>query len=70
MSNKVTPFRRPSPLKAETATDGRIVFEIGADRFAVDYSITELNQKTAQVIPIQRNAVAKKPCHAGAFKRS
>jgi hypothetical protein len=27
--------------------DGRpIVFEVGADRFAIDYAITELNQKT------------------------
>jgi hypothetical protein len=70
MSNKVTPFRHPSPLKREMAIDGRIIFEIGADRFAVDYAITELNQKPAQVIPIQRNATAKKPGHAGALKRS
>ena len=59
MSKKVTPFRRPSPMKAETPIDGRIVFEIGPDRFAIDYAITELNQKPAQVIPIQRKATAK-----------
>ena len=70
MSNKVTPFRRPSPLKAETPLDGRIVVEVGADRFAIDYAITELNQQPAQVIPIQRNAMAKGPRHAGALKRS
>ena len=61
MSNKVTPFRHPSPLKAETPIADRIIFEIGTDRFAVDYAITELNQKPAQVIPIQRNGVPKKP---------
>jgi hypothetical protein len=64
MSNKVTPlkvipFRRPSQLQADTPIDGRIVFEVGADRFAIDYAITELNQKSAQVIPIQRKATAK-----------
>jgi hypothetical protein len=36
MSNKVTPFRHPSPLKAETPIDGRIVFEVGPDRFAME----------------------------------
>jgi hypothetical protein len=61
MSNKVTPFRHPSPLKGETPIADRIIFEIGADRFAVDFAITELNQKPAQVIPIQRNAMPKKP---------
>jgi hypothetical protein len=71
MSNKVTPFRRSSPLKAETPIDGpRIVFEVGADRFAIDYAITELKQKPAQVIPIQRRAMAKKPRHAGALRRT
>ena len=59
MSKKVTLFRRPSLLKAETPIDGRIVFEVGADRFAIDYAITELNQKPAPVIPIQRKATAK-----------
>ena len=59
MSNKVTPFRHPLPLKAETLIDGRIVFEVGRDRFAIDYVIRELNQKPAQVIPIQRKATAK-----------
>jgi len=70
MSNKVTPFRRPSPLKAETAIDGRIVFEVGPDRFAIDYAITELNRKPAPVTPIQRKAMAKEPSHARALRRS
>jgi hypothetical protein len=70
MSKTVTPFLRPSPLKAETPIDGRIIFEVGADRFAIDYAITELNQKPAQVIPIQRKAMAKEPRHAGALRRS
>ena len=59
MSNKVTPFQRPFLLKAETPIDGRIVFEVGADRFAIDYVIRELNQKPTQVIPIQRKATSK-----------
>ena len=70
MSNNVTPFRRPSPLTAETPIDGRIVFEVGPDRFAIDYAITELNQKPAPVIPIQRKARARKPRHTGALRRS
>jgi hypothetical protein len=67
MSNKVTPFQRPSPLKAEAPIDGRIVFEVGRDRFAIDYAITELNQKPAQVIPMPRKAKAR---HTGALGRS
>ena len=63
MSKKVTPFRRPSPIKAETPIDGRIVFEIGPDRCAIYYAITELNQKPAQVIPIQRKGQGKEPRH-------
>jgi hypothetical protein len=59
MSKKVTPFRGPSSLKAQTPMEGRIIFEVGPDRFAIDYAITELNQKPAQVIPIQRKAEAK-----------
>ena len=56
MSNKVTPFRRRSRVEA---IDGRIVFEVGPDRFAIDYAITELNPSPAQVIPIQRKAMAR-----------
>ena len=59
MSNKVTAFRRPSSLKAETPNDCRIVFEVGADWFAIDYAITGLNQKPAQVIPILKTVIAK-----------
>ena len=59
MSNKVTPFRRRSRLEAETPIDDRIVFEVGPNRFAIDYAITELNQKPAHVIPIQRKAMAR-----------
>ena len=61
MSNKVTSFRSRPSLKAETPIDGRIVFEVGPDRFAIDYAITELNQKPAQVIPILKKAIAKSP---------
>jgi hypothetical protein len=70
MSNKVTPFLRRSRLKAKTPINGQIVFEVGPDRFAIDYTITKLNQKPAQVIPIQRKAMAKEPRHAGALRRS
>ncbi len=54
MSNKVTLFWRPSPLKAETPIEGRIVFEVGPDRFA----ITELNQK-----PLALSGVLLRPLH-------
>ncbi len=70
MSNKVTAFLRPLPLKEETPTDGRIVFEVGLDRFAINYAITKLNQRPAQVIPIQRKAMAKEPSRADALRRS
>jgi uncharacterized protein (DUF362 family) len=48
-------------VAVETPIEGRIVCEVGPDRFAIDYAITELNQKPAQVIPIQRKSVAKEP---------
>lgn len=39
--------------------DGRIVFEVGVHWFALDYVR----------IPIQRKAMAKDPCHAGAAQK-
>ena len=39
--------RSCAPAAERADADGRpIVFEVGADRFAIDYAITELNQKT------------------------
>ena len=70
MSKKVTPFRRPSPMKAETPIDGRIVFEVGADRFAIDYAITELNQKPAQVIRLREMLWQRYAATPGALRRS
>jgi hypothetical protein len=54
MPNKVTPFPRLPDLLAETPIDRRIICEIGADRFAIEFTITELNPQRSQVIPIQK----------------
>jgi len=54
MPNKVTPFPRPSELLAKTPVNQRIICEIGADRFAIEFTVTALNPEPAQVIPIQK----------------
>jgi hypothetical protein len=54
MPNKVTPFPRGPEFQAETPIGQRIICEIGADRFAIEFTITELNPERAQVIPIQK----------------
>jgi hypothetical protein len=54
MPNKVTPFPRGPEFQAETPIGQRIICEIGGDRFAIEFTITELNPEPAQVIPIQK----------------
>ena len=54
MPNEVTPFLRPPELPAETPITGRIICQIGADRLAIEFNITQLSPKGVQVIPIQK----------------
>jgi hypothetical protein len=54
MPNKVTPFPRGPEFQAETPIGQRIICEIGAERFAIEFTITQLSPEPAQVIPIQK----------------
>ena len=54
MPNEVTPFLRPPELPAETPITRRIICQIGADRLAIEFNITELSPERVQVIPIQK----------------
>jgi len=54
MPNKVTPFPRPPDLPAKKRITRRIICQIGADRLAIEFSITQLHPERAQVIPIQK----------------
>ena len=54
MPNKVTPFPRGPEFQAETPIGQRIICEIGAERFAIEFTIAELNPERAHVIPIQK----------------
>ena len=54
MPNKVTPFSRGPEFQAETPIGQRIICEIGAERFAIEFTITQLSPEPAQVIPIQK----------------
>ena len=51
---KSLPFPRPPELPAETPITRRIICQIGADRFAIEFTITQLNPERAHVIPIQK----------------
>jgi hypothetical protein len=42
-------------LLAKTPVNQRIICEIGGDRFAIEFTITELNLEPAQVIPIRKS---------------
>jgi len=51
---KSLPFPRPPELPAETPITRRIICQIGADRLAIEFNITELSPERVQVIPIQK----------------
>jgi hypothetical protein len=53
------PLHDPEPL---ATTHARVIFCVGDDRFAIDFSstVTELRLQPAEVIPIEKNRSAKR----------
>jgi hypothetical protein len=55
MKNKVTQFPQPSRGKPEVPIDKpQIIFSLGDQRFAVQYTVMQVHRKQAEVIPIQK----------------
>ena len=55
MKNKVTQF--PQPRRAATevpSDDAMILFSLGERRFAIQWTVTELSAKPAEVISMQK----------------
>jgi hypothetical protein len=64
MPTKPTPFLHPNPLHEPellATSHSRVIFCVGGDRFAIDFTgtVTELKPQPADVIPIKRNARRK-----------
>jgi hypothetical protein len=58
MKTKVTPFpQRPGP-DAVPIDEPLIIFSLGPQRFAIQWTVTELKRRAAEVIPIQKDAPA------------
>jgi hypothetical protein len=53
------PLHEPEPLSTRHS---RVIFCVGGDRFAIDFTstVTELNPRPAEVIPIQKKRLAKR----------
>jgi hypothetical protein len=65
MPTKPTRFLQPHPLREPeplSTRHSRVIFCIGGDRFAIDFTstVTELNRRPAEVIPIQKKRLAKR----------
>jgi hypothetical protein len=65
MPTKPTPFLHPNRLREPellATRHSRVIFCVGGDRFAIDFTstVTELKPQPADVIPIKRNASAKR----------
>jgi len=54
-----SPLHPPEPLGT---VQSRVIFCVGGDRFAIDFTstVTELNPQPAEVIPIQKKRLAKR----------
>jgi len=51
MKNKVTKFPQPSPGPTDVNVDEPLIFSLGDQRFAVQYTVVEVKCKPAEVIP-------------------
>ena len=64
MPTKPTPFLHPNPHELEPldTVHSRVIFCVGADRFAIDFigTVTELKPRPAEVIPIRKKSSAKR----------
>jgi hypothetical protein len=65
MKNKVTQFpQRPGP--DEIAIDEPlIIFSLGDRRFTIQWTVAEVKSKPAEVIPIQKRRLRKRPQREG-----
>ena len=59
MAKNVLPFRKPVPVAAQSKTweHGRVIFQIGGSRFALNFhvTVTEVNPVDAEILPIQKS---------------
>ena len=64
MPTKPTPFLHPNPHEREPldTVHSRVIFCVGADRFAIDLigTVTELKPRPAEVIPIRKKSSPKR----------
>src|SRR5579872_359658 len=69
MPTKLTLILLPSPLHPPEPVgtmQSRVIFCVGGDRFAIDFTstVTELSPQPAEVIPIQKRRRAKRRSRA------
>ena len=61
MKNKVTEFPQPRHTATEVpANDPMILFTLGDRRFAIQWTVTEVRSKPAEVISMQKRSGRKK----------
>jgi hypothetical protein len=61
MNNKVTRFPQPRHGTTEVPSDDpMILFSLGDQRFAIQWTVTELSAKPAKVISMQKQRRRKK----------
>jgi hypothetical protein len=61
MKNKVTQFPQPRHTATELLSDDRmILFTLGDRRFAIQWIVTEVSGKAAEVISMQKQRRRKK----------
>jgi hypothetical protein len=68
MQNNVVQFPPPPEPPSDDENSGRIVFEIGVQRFAFDYTITDLDQEGPEVIPFRKKRRNKRRLAKGHSK--
>jgi hypothetical protein len=61
MKNKVTRFPQPRHAATEVPSDDpMILFSLGDQRFAIQWTVTEVSAKPAEVISMQKQRRRKK----------
>ena len=61
MKNKITQFPQPRHTATEVPTyDPMILFSLGDQRFAIQWTVTEVNGKPAEVISMHKQRRRKK----------
>ena len=61
MKTKVSQFPQPRHSQANGPLDDpMIIFVLGDERFAIQWTVTRLRAETAEVIPIQKKRLARR----------